>query len=301
MIVPPAVPPGGRIAVIAPASRVRAAAVRSGMAVLRAWGYEPVPGPNLLRARGDLAGSDAERAADLRWAMTARGIDAAWTARGGWGTARLLAALDLDELARGGRWLIGFSDLTALQLALFARGLCSWHAPLVAELGVRRRYSRADLQSMLARPAEPRSLPATRASALVRGRARGPLSGGCLSVIAALAGTPWQPQLDGTVLALEDVGEAPYRIDRLLWQLRAAGCLDGVAGVLFGQFSNCRALPGRPSRPLADILAEHARALGVPALAGLPFGHGAGARALPLGFTATVDADRRRVLLEPPL
>lgn len=298
--VPPAVPRGGRIAVVAPGSSLRdPGAVRAGMEQLAAWGYEPIPGRSLLARAGDLAGRDAERLADLAWALTDPGIDAAWAARGGWGTARLLPGLDLHAMARRPRWLIGFSDLTALQLALYGRGVASWYAPVVAELADRRRCVASDLRAMLAAPEASRTLRGRGLAGPMR-RASGPLAGGCLSLLASLAGTPWQPDLRGAVVFLEEVGEAPYRVDRLFWQLRAAGILGGIAGLALGQFTACDPLPGRSSRPLTAVLREHAAALGVPVLAGLPIGHGPRARAVPIGYRATLDPRAGTLVLRPP-
>ncbi len=298
--VPPPVPPGGRIAVVAPGSSLRDPdAVRAGMRRLAGWGYEPVPGRFLFSRQGDLAGRDPERLADLAWALTDPSIDAAWAARGGWGTARLLSGLDFGGLVRRPRWLIGFSDLTSLQLALFQRGVASWYAPTVADLADPRRFGAADLRAMLASPQAPRTLRG-RAIPGSRKRVAGPLAGGCLSLLAAAAGTPWQPDLRGAVVFLEEVGEAPYRVDRLLWQVRAAGMLDGIAGLALGQFTACNPLPGRASRPLSAVLREHVEALGVPALSGLPIGHGPRARAVPIGYRATLDPGGGTLSLRPP-
>jgi muramoyltetrapeptide carboxypeptidase len=266
---------------------------------LAAWGYEPVPGRFLFARAGDLAGRDRDRLADLNWALADPSIDAVWAARGGWGTARLLPGLDLRALARRPRWLIGFSDLTPLQLALFRRGVASWYAPVVADLADRRRCLPADLRAMLAAPLAPRTLRGRGLPGPAR-RGAGPLAGGCLSLLAAAAGTPWQPDLRGAVVFLEEVGEAPYRVDRLLWQLRHAGILDGIAGLALGQFTACDPLPGRASRPLAAVLREHVEALGVPAVAGLPIGHGPRPRAVPIGFRATLDPRAGTLVLRPP-
>ena len=298
--VPPRVPRGGRIAVVAPGSSLRDPdAVRAGMKRLASWGYEPVPGPSLYARAGDLAGRDCERLADLTWALTDPSIDAVWAARGGWGTARLLPGLDLRALARCPRWLIGFSDLTSLQLALCLHGIPSWYAPVVADLADRRRHVASDLQAMLAAPGALRTLRGRGLPGPAR-RAVGPLVGGCLSLLAAATGTPWQPDLRGAVVFFEEVGEAPYRVDRMLWQLRAAGVFEGIAGLALGQFTACDPPPGRASRPLSAVLREHAEALGVPALMGLPIGHGPRARAVPIGYRAMLDPRAGTLVLRPP-
>ncbi|UCF66359.1 MAG: LD-carboxypeptidase [Acidobacteriota bacterium] len=274
--------------------------MKGGLARLRSWGFEPVAGRYLWRRSGDLAGPDALRAADLRWALSDPTIDAVWSARGGWGTARLLPGLERIVRRRRPRWVIGFSDLTALQVTLVAHGWPSWYAPSVVGLGDSTRFVSRDIERMLSDPLSERLYRPGRRHVLVRGRARGPLVGGCLAVLAALAGTRWQPTLRGAVLFLEEVGEAPYRIDRMLWQLRASGMLDGVKGLVVGQLTRCRPAPNRPSRSLRAILREHAEALGVPAMTGLVVGHGSKSRALPLGYTADLDAHRGAVSVRAP-
>lgn len=288
---PPALAPGSRIAVVAPGSPVVRDALSAGLCRIAGWGYRPVPGRHLSVRHGDLAGDDAQRAEALETAFTGPDVEAVWCARGGWGSARLLDRIDAGALATSGRPLIGFSDVTALLLALWHHGGSGWHAPLVADLARPERFVETDLKSMLASPLRQRVFRPGPRRTLVGGRARGPLVGGCLSVLAALAGTPHQPDLRGAVVFLEEVGEAPYRVDRLLWQLRASGTLDGVAGLAVGQLTGCEPAPGRPSRKLREILVEHAQALGRPALAGLPFGHGRKARAVPFGVEAELNAD----------
>lgn len=300
LVIPPAIPAAGRIAIIAPGSTVRPAAVRSGMAVLQRWGYQPVAGAHLFAHQGDLAGAPAQRADDLRWALCAPDIDGVWVARGGWGSPQILEALDGKALRSRPRWLFGFSDVTALQAVLLQHGIPSFYAPLVAELADSRRTLAGEWKRTLAEPTRRRLLVVGPKKVLVPGVAEGPLVGGCLTLLATLAGTPWQPDLAGGILFLEDVAEAPYRIDRLLWQLRASGMLNQIAGLALGQFTNCRPPAGRPSRTLASILGSHARELGVPALTGIPAGHGSRPRPLPLGFTARLDAGRGELLLEPP-
>ncbi|GAB4371562.1 MAG: LD-carboxypeptidase [Acidobacteriota bacterium] len=298
---PPSLRRGARVAVIAPGSRILDTdALEAGLARLRRMGLEPVEGPHLRSARGDLAGTDRERAADLAWALGDPGIDAVWAARGGWGTLRTLDALGRLDLPDRPRWVAGFSDLTPLLDRLVERGWICLHAPTVCALAGPRRHVASDLSGWLLEGRRRAVLEVGRSRCLVGGRAAGRLTGGCLSLIAAVAGTPWAPDLSGAIVLLEDVGEPPYRIDRMLWQLRGAGMLGGVRGLAFGQFTACGAPAGRPSRSLRAVLADHARALGVPALAGIPVGHGPRSRAVPLGAHATLDADRARLVVTCP-
>ncbi len=288
--VPPPLPADARIALVAPGSALPPGRIAAAVRVLRGWGYRPEVGVHAAARRGDLAGDDAGRAADLAWALTDPSIDAVWALRGGWGTPRLLPLLDWDALTARPRWVLGFSDITALHAQLLARGVPALHAPLAAELDRPARYVVRDLRRTLHEPLHERSFRVRARAPLVPGRASGPVAGGCLTLLATLAGTPWQPRLAGTLLFLEEVAETPYRIDRMLWQLRASGMLDGIAGLVLGQFANCRPPKGRPSRPLTAVLREHAAALGVPAIAGLPVGHGPRTRVLPLGVPAELDA-----------
>jgi len=290
IVVPAALRPGARIAVVAPGSRARPRPTREGLRILRRWGYEPVPAPHLFARDGDLAGDDASRAEDLVWALTTDDVDAVWAARGGWGAARLLDRLPAARVRRRAPLVVGFSDVTALQMWLLGQGLASLYAPLVGELAEKTRYLGADLRAALSDPAGAKTIRVRREQVLKRGRAKGRLVPACLSVLVSLAGTRWQPDLRGAILVLEDVGEAPYRIDRMLWQLSAAGVTRGLAGLAFGQFTGCRPAAGRPSRRLSQILRAHAAILDVPAVSGVPVGHGPRTRVLPVGVHASLDA-----------
>lgn len=293
---------GARIAVVAPASRVNGEVLERGLARLRSWGFDPVLGSHVMDGYGDLAGRDEARAADLEWALGAAGIDAVWAARGGWGTARTLAAFPKVSLGRVRRWVLGSSDLTVLLNALAMRGVCALHAPMVVDLADPSRFVAHALRGFLAAPRSSLEVRAGSASSstLVRGKASGWLAGGNLTTLAAAIGTPFAPEFSGAIVILEDVNEAPYRVDRLLWQLRESGALAAVHGLVFGQFTRCVPAPGRSSRSLREIVRAHAMALGVPAAMGFPFGHGRKTHATPLGYAAHLDASRGILRLRAP-
>ena len=241
-------------------------------------------------------------------------VDAIWCVRGGYGASRLLPALDYALMQRKPKALIGFSDITALHLAIQRHaGLVTFHGPVAWR--ALTPYTLGQLKRVLWAPEAPARLAApppfaagegrvdwdNRVTTLVPGRARGRLLGGNLCLLAHLCGTPYFPDLRGAILFLEDVEEAYYRIDRFLTQLWLAGALDGVAGVAFGKFTDCEPSPFfLQNRPLEDILAERFRTLGVPAVAGLMIGHIDDQTTLPIGCQAELDADAGVLtLLEP--
>jgi len=232
-----------------------------------------------------LAGPDAERAANLSALMSDPGLGAVLAARGGFGCLRLLPLLDLPALAGSGACLIGFSDLTALLNPLAALGLITVHGPVVTQLPRLDQASRADLAALLAGR---RPWPATLSGkAVAPGLAEGPLLGGNLTTLCSMLGTPWFPDLSGAVLVLEETGEAPYRLDRLISQLELSGALALVAGVAVGRLSD----QDNDPPGLATALARRLEGLGKPVVMNLPFGHGAANRPLPLGAMAELNGN----------
>ena len=268
-----------------------------------------------------LAGDDAMRAGDLRSALTDPGIAGILFARGGSGAQRTLEAMDWDGLVPEGpqtrlppKVLAGFSDVTALLEAVAVRlGWASLFSPMVAHFGGSGAgksgrsgaglrdgaadYSLASLLRTLMRPAEVTEIRYPRAVTVVPGTARGITVGGTLSLLVSSLGTGTSRPARGGILLLEDVGEEPYRIDRMLTQLRRSGYLDGVKGIVAGTFQGCG-----PPDLIHDILAERLGALAVPMLAWADVGHGGPFQTFPLGIAAELDAGRASVrLLDPPL
>ncbi len=257
----------------------------------RTLGWEPVVGATVLGRRGYLAGSDAERAADLNRALADPAVDAVWCLRGGYGVMRILDVLDYEALLTRPKAVIGYSDITALHLAIGARArLISFHGPTAR--GTLTPFSRDSLERAVVQGRDSCGV-AGRARTLHGGRAVGRLTGGNLALVAALIGTPYAASLDGAILLLEDVGEAVYRIDRMLRQLRLAGALRGLRGIVFGAFTDRG--DEADALPLDDVLQETADALAVPCIAGAPIGHIDDQWTLPLGAMAELDADARRV------
>ncbi len=282
---------GARIAVVAPAGLFAAERLQRGMDVVRSWGYELIEGQELFAKARYTAGSVAQRSADLNWALTAPDIDAVWFARGGFGTAHLLPLVPWQQL--DGRPVIGFSDATALLNGLRQRGLPAIHGPVLQTLSndafgapgavLVDDASRRALQDLLGAGKLP-DLPGELLCGPAR-PVRGPLVGGNLTVLASLAGTPWALRAQGAILLLEEVGEAPYRVDRLVTQLQQSGALAGVLGVALGDFLD----PRTDAADMRAVLRELLAPLGVPVVVGLPVGHGAGNVAWRVGATAVLD------------
>lgn len=288
--------------------------IRFALDTLESLGFKVKPGAHLFDRDGYLAGADTARAADINAMFADDGVDAIWCVRGGYGASRILPALDYALIGQHPKALIGYSDITALHMAIHRHvGLVTFHGPVAFRAFT--PYSLAELRRVLWAPEAPVRLGApppferaqgrldweNRVATLVPGRARGRLLGGNLCLMSHLCGTPYFPDLRGAILFLEDVEEAYYRIDRMLTQLWLSGALAGVAGVAFGKFTNCD--PSAfflQNRPLEEILAERCRALGVPAVSGLMIGHIEDQTTLPIGCLAELDADAGTLtLLEP--
>lgn len=298
--------PGATVAVVAPSGPViDEDRVRRGTAVLEGLGFGVRFGSHARDADGYLAGTDGHRAADLVAALEDPQVDAVVALRGGYGALRTVQAIDPTRLAALAtappKPVVGFSDTTVLHAVLGRTpGWVTFHGPVLTSLGAAAPASAPWTTASALRDALCEPAPLTvAATPVVPGRAGGVLLGGCLSLVASLLGTPWQLDLDGAVLLLEDVDEAPYAVDRLLTSLLAAGALDGVAAVVLGTFTACHARGPNPSPPVDEVLHERLATLGVPVLAGLPVGHGRDVLTLPLGVRATVDADAGHLEVAP--
>jgi muramoyltetrapeptide carboxypeptidase len=271
---PPRLRPGDRVAICAPSGPVDADAFARGRAILAAR-YEPIHDGGVLSRTGYLAGPDERRAEELARALCDPSIRAVFCARGGYGALRVVGALGhtVDKL------VVGFSDVTVLHAWAYRCGTTSVHGPNVGGLGKDAAADEA-LFALLERH-EP-AAPIAGLRPLRDGRAEGRLVGGNLTVLSHLCGTAHFPDLRGAVLLLEDTNEQPYRIDRMLTQLRLAGALDGVVAAALGDFTGCG--------DAEAVLAERLGALGIPIVAGVPVGHGDRNRPLPHGARARVDA-----------
>ncbi|MDQ3932681.1 MAG: LD-carboxypeptidase [Actinomycetota bacterium] len=295
--------PGDQIAVVAPGSPVLSRSrLAAGMQLLRDWGFRPVPMPHLDDVRGHLAGDDTARAADLDRAFRDPKLRAVWAARGGYGSARLLDRLDWEALRRDPKVLVGFSDVTALLAAAWRRlRLVTFHGPFVGQLGdlANDRLRASSLHRLLTDSSAILTLAqgAAGATTVTGGIAEGRLVGGNLALLCSLVGTPDQPDTDGAVLLLEDVHEPPYRLDRMLVQLRRAGLLQRAAGVTVAALRSCAPPADRPSASAQEVIVDLLGDLGVPVLHGLELGHTDGQLAVPLGVRVRLDASARRLTM----
>jgi muramoyltetrapeptide carboxypeptidase len=307
--------PGQTIGLVAPSSAPNEPEhIRFAIEMLESLGFRVRPGAHLFDRDGYLAGGDAVRAADLNAMFADDAVDAVWCARGGYGASRILPMLDYGRMRRMPKALIGYSDITALHMALHTQaGLVSFHGP--AAWRPLTPYTLGECKRVLCETTVPIRVGApppferreghvdleNRVTTLVPGVAQGRLVGGNLCLMAHLTGTRYAPDLRGAILFLEDVDEPYYRIDRFLTQLWLSSSLDGVAGVAFGKFTRCEPSSSFvQNRVLEDILAERCRALGAPAVSGLMIGHVADQTTLPIGCLAELDAGAGTLtLLEP--
>jgi muramoyltetrapeptide carboxypeptidase len=273
-----------RVRVVAPSSPFNADDLKRGLQLLSRR-YQVSHSDSLFERHGYLAGHDARRLAELQSAVDDPELDAIMAARGGYGATRLLDSLELSALRKRPKLLVGFSDITALHAVWSRAGLGSIHGPMVAAVG---RGGDAELARLIEAVEGRHTRALSGLHALAPGRARGPLAGGNLAVLCALIGTPFMPDLSGAVLLLEDVGERPYRIDRMLTSLRQSGALEHVAGILLGAFTHAE--PGADGMTADEVLVDRLASLGVPVLSGAPIGHIDHNEPVPLGALIELDA-----------
>jgi muramoyltetrapeptide carboxypeptidase len=281
--------PHDTVHVVAPAGPFDRAGFDAGLALL-AGRYRVQHREDLFSAHRYLAGDDARRTQELSAALLDREARAIFCARGGYGSMRLLPELPLADAAPSA--MVGFSDITAVHAALQARRRVSIHGPVLTQLGKQPPDVVTRLFTLLESPLPP--APLTGTQCLVPGEAEGVLVGGNLSVLTRLIGTPFMPSLDGAVLLLEDVGERPYRLDRMWTHLRLAGLLKGLRGVVLGDFTLCEEKDAAYS--VLEVLRALAEEAGVPCAAGFRIGHGEVNYPVALGTRVRLEADASRLV-----
>lgn len=292
--------PGDAIALVSPAGPVPADKLEMAVEVLKTWGLRPKVYPHALDKYSFYAGTDADRLADLNAALADPEIRGVFCNRGGYGMQRIVEQLDFDAVRRDPKAVIGFSDITALHAALWSRaGVASVHGPVSTQLDRGEPFTRSIRHALMStEPVQVEADPAeANFSVRTGGCAHGRLLGGNLTILCTSIGTSFMPDLRGAILLIEDVGEAAYRVDRMLTQLGNGGILQGLAGIAIGQFSEPSGTAGAITP--ADVLRERLGGLGIPVLGGLPIGHGQNNTAVPLGCEATLDAECGTLLVAP--
>lgn len=293
---------GDTVAVIAPSSGIAPEEFEKALRNLDDLGLKTKVGKYARARNGFLAGTDKERLDDLHAAFADAEVKAVWCVRGGYGASRFLPDLDFKLIAKNPKIFIGYSDITALHLAIHQRtGLVTFHGPVAAS--VFSDYSKTHVVNVLMNPSAPYKIELSpdnvakesnlfKTETIAKGNARGRLIGGNLSLLTALAGTPFALRdVKGKILFTEDVGEQPYRVDRMLTQLRQSVDLRGLAGIALGVFEDCNPKDANASQSLIDVIKDRLGDLGIPVIYGLSFGHIRDQFTLPVGIEAELDTE----------
>ncbi|MCU0315929.1 MAG: LD-carboxypeptidase [Fimbriimonadaceae bacterium] len=290
---PKALKPGSQIRIVSPASSLTPEKIARGVQILESEGYRVSLAPHVFSQKAYLAGTDPERASDLMDAFRDPDIDCVFCSRGGYGCARLLPLIDLDEIAASDKMFCGFSDITTLHTALNNRGLVTYHTPMLITLGTEREpWVESSFRSLL-KGENPFPQEAKKAETLVGGKVEGTLGGGCLILLADSLGTSEAFDATGKIVLLEDVDENPHRVDAMLTHLLNEGTIRKAKGILVGEMTGTdeRADPTIGPLPWREIVADRLIPLGIPLAVNFPFGHMKTMLSVPFGVTAVFDAD----------
>ncbi len=278
--------PNDVIGVAAPSARFDIQAFENGVASLKKLGFDVHIPNGITSSYRYFAGTDRQRADVLNSLFADPKVKGIIAARGGFGAMRLLPLLDWDIIAKNPKLFMGFSDPTALICSLVSRaGICALHSPNLVSLGQADKKTLHSFAKTVTGSFTRMDLPS--GQVLAGGGAAGRLSGGNLATLVHMIGTVYQPDFTGSILFIEDVGEPAYKIDRMLTQMKMAGVLDGVRGVVTGSFENCD-----NERYIPQIIQEVFAGANIPICMGLEVGHGAVNLSLPMGTQVVLDADR---------
>jgi muramoyltetrapeptide carboxypeptidase len=286
---------GDKIGVVAPAGAVQDEPLRAGVEALRRRGFAVELAPGILERKGYLAGEEKRRAADLQDFFVRPDVSAIFCARGGFGCVQLLPFLDFDVIRRHPKIFVGYSDLSILlNWLLQASGLVAFHGPMVAMEMARGLSERSGEFFWQTLTGETREWEVPVEETIRAGFAEAEMVGGCLSTIVTTLATPYEIQTAGKILLLEDIGEKPYRIERMLTHLKMAGKFSAIAGLVFGSFTRCE---GEEGRGLKEIVHDLFRDAPYPVATGLAAGHGDENLLLPFGVKMALDAGARLLSL----
>jgi muramoyltetrapeptide carboxypeptidase len=292
---PPRLKPGDTIGIVAPAGPFDPEIFSIGLKTMESLGFRTLISDEIFEKTGYLAGNDAQRARLVNRLFKDPAIDAIFCARGGFGSLRILPLIDFDIIRQNPKVFIGFSDITALLTAITTRsGLVSFHGPVVTTLA---SASEMTCNTLLGAISSDRPLEVQPANGVViqAGRAQGPIIGGNLTTLCHLLATPFEPRFKHRILLIEDRGEALYRIDRMLCQMKLAGCFDDIAGLVLGSFEECGDLG-----VIYQIFQEHFQDIHIPILAGFDIGHGKQNMTIPFGIEAILDTDKQLLSFTQP-
>ena len=286
---------GDAVGIVAPASHFDLDAFQKGNAVLESMGFNPVMDDSLFEKENYFAGPDEHRADLINRYFSDEKIKAIICARGGFGSIRILSLLDFQSIQANPKCFVGFSDITAVLSVLSQKcGFTVFHGPNVTTLAKATQKTK-DAFYLTLTAGRPVRMKAQKGIILKPGTATGQVAGGNLATLCHLLSTPYQPDFANRILLLEDTGEAPYRIDRMMTQMKLAGCFDGIVGMVLGTFRGC----GRKDeiyRVVLDALQEY----DIPMFAGLSVGHGQSNLMVPMGLTATMETDLKELMFHEP-
>lgn len=287
--------PGDTIGIVAPAGPFDRGKFFKGKAVLESAGFRTFFDDAIFRKHGFLAGNDLQRADQVNRLFTDPSIQAVICARGGYGSMRILPFLDVKTIRKHPKIFLGFSDISVLLSVIQDWcDLITFHGPVVTTLA---NAAEETITSLLTILTSGTTLELTPEKGIIikPGVASGRMAAGNLTTLCHLVGTPYAPTFNGKILLLEDIGEAPYRIDRMLTQMKLAGCFNGMAGLVLGSFKDCGSL-----NEIFNVVLRIFEDTDIPILAGFDIGHGKQNFTIPLGLSATLDADRKQLLFHEP-
>jgi muramoyltetrapeptide carboxypeptidase len=295
LLSPPPLKPGDTLHVVAPSGGLRETeAFQQGVQLWQDRGYQLTLAPGWDNRHGYLAGTDAQRRQQLRETLRNPDVKAVLCARGGYGGTRLLEQWDWERDITP-KWLVGFSDITSLLWSLAKQGIAGVHGPLLTTLAAEPEASQQRLFNWV----EGKAIAPLQGCGWGGAKVRGRLFPGNLTVATHLIGTPHEPDLRGAILAFEDTGEAPYRLDRLLTHWRMSGRFEGIAGIALGRFSRCEVAEGVPSFSVEEVMRDRLSDLGIPVVSDLRFGHDGENAALPVGIVAELDGEEGTLNFAP--
>lgn len=273
MITPRHLKRDDRVALVAPAGKVKREVVTRAVRLLEQWGLRVTVGENVMsKSHSYLAGSDKERLVDLQKALDSRGVKAIFCARGGYGTTRIVDRLNLEKFKKYPKWIIGFSDITALHLLMLRTGCASIHASMPSQFAdPAARPSVESLYQVLFETSPP--ITALPTPGNIEGEASGMVIGGNLSILLDAMGTSIEPETKGRILVIEEIDEFKYKLDRMMTQLKRAGKLDKLAGLAVGYMTGIKDSSTPFGESVQDIIARHVKGADYPVAFGLPIGH----------------------------